>query len=162
MIENMAQFGEKGIDIKGICIHNTGNSKSAEENYEYMSRTKLGLGVHYFVDEDEIIQAMPLDWHVWHTGKGRDWGNMHCISIEICRSQSSLNIYKRAQDRAFSLVFMLLNWFSLEVKDIYFHNDFNQRTYCPHRILDLYGSKKNFLKEVQAYVQGYGRQQCEY
>lgn len=158
MIENMAQFGEKGIEIKGITIHNTGNDLSAKENYEWMAKTSTSQGTHYLVDESETIQCMPLDWHVWHTGKGRDFGSMNTLAIEICRSQSNLETYLKAQKRAFSLISQLMVWFNLSLNDLYFHNDFNNRTYCPHRILDLYGSKKNFIKEVQNELFSYGRQ----
>lgn len=146
MIPNKEQFGELGIDVKGICIHNTGNVLSARKNYEYMEKTKLNLGTHYFVDDKEIIQAMPTNWKVWHTGKGRDWGNLHCIAIEICKSQTK--DYLKAQERAIDLIEELMNEFNLTESDIYFHQDFNQQKYCPHKILDLYGNKKNFIKEV--------------
>ena len=147
MIENKEQFGEYGIEVKGITIHNTGNSKSAKENYEWMTKTKRTNATHFFVDEVETIQAMPLDWHVWHTGKGRDFGNMKTISIEICRSQSSLNTYLKAQSRAFLLIQELMRTYELGFNDIYFHIDFDPHFYCPHKILDLYGSKHRF-KEV--------------
>lgn len=146
MISNKEQFGEKGMDVLGICIHNTGNSLSARENYQYMENTKLNLGTHFFVDDKEVIQAMPTNWKVWHTGKGRDWGNMHCIAIEICQSQSPS--YLKAQERAIQLIKELMDEFNLTVNDIYFHQDFNNQKYCPHKILDLYGNKKTFIKEV--------------
>ena len=146
MIANLEQFGEYGLKVKGICIHNTGNSWSAKDNFEYMKSTKLNLGTHYFVDDEEIIQAMPLDWMVWHTGKGRDWGNKHCIAIEICKSQTA--DYLKCQEKAVELIKDLINKFNLTVDDLYFHQDFNNQTYCPHRILDTYKSKKNFKKEV--------------
>ena len=41
----------------------------------------------------------------------------------------------------------LLDKYNLTTKDIYFHNDFNTRTYCPHKILDYYGNKKNFIEK---------------
>lgn len=152
----MAQFGEKGIEIKGICIHNTGNALSAKENYEFMKETRLNLGTHYFVDEKEVIQAMPLDWHAWHTGKGRDFGNMHTIAIEVCRSQSNIEIYLKAQSRAFYLIHTLISWFDLSLDQIYFHHDFNNRTYCPHKILDLYGSKHTFKEVIKNEFQSHG------
>ena len=151
MISNMEQFGEKGIEIKGITIHNTGNDLSAKENYEWMAKTSTSQGTHYLVDESETIQCMPLDWHVWHTGKARDFGNMHTIAIEIC-SMRTIKDYYKAQERAFSLIKELLEKYDLTFDDVYFHNDFDPKKYCPNRILDIYKNKSNFRKEYESWL----------
>lgn len=144
MVKNKEQFGYKGLDVKGICVHNTGNEWTAGENYAYMESTKTSQGTHYFVDEHGTIQAMPLDWCVYHTGMGNDWACKHTIAIEICRSQSQIQTYTLAEERAVKLIKSLLKKYNLTPDDIYFHRDFNQRTYCPHRIFEQYGSKEEW------------------
>lgn len=141
MVENKEQFGYYGLDVKGICVHNTGNTLSAGENYALMCNTKTSQGTHFFIDEHNVVQAMPLDWCVYHTGMANDWACKHTIAIEICRSQSQLETYKLAEENAVKYIKGLMREYGLDTKDIYFHIDFNQRTYCPHRILQDDGSK---------------------
>lgn len=135
MIPNKEQFGHRGIKIRGICIHNTGNALSARENYEIMAASKDNRGCHFFVDENEVIQAMPLNYCVYHTGMGKDWACKHALAIEICRSQSSAELYAAAEAKAVEFVKGLMERYILTTDDLYFHIDFNPRTYCPHRIL---------------------------
>ena len=135
MIKNKEQFGYRGIKIRGICIHNTGNALSAAENYALMETSTGNEGCHFFIDEKEVIQAMPLNYCVYHTGMGRDWACKHALAIEICRSQSSAELYAAAEAKAVEFVKSLMERYSLTTEDLYFHIDFNPRTYCPHRIL---------------------------
>lgn len=129
--------------MKGITIHNTGNGLSARQLYNLIPHYLC----HFLVDESEIIQTLPLDQCAEHTGKGYDFGNMHTIAIEICRSTTDM--YEDAQRTAIKLIKSLMKENGFTAKDIYFHNDFNPNTYCPHRILQMYGNKQNFIKEVK-------------
>lgn len=141
------QYGVKRTEnIKGITIHNTGNDKSAEEHLNLMAASSQHFATHFFVDEKKTIQVMPLNWAVWHTGKGFDMGNMRTIAIEICRSTSDQETYLKAQARAIKLIRKLMEEHNISAKDIYFHNDFNN-TYCPHRLLDIYKTKENFIRK---------------
>lgn len=134
--------------VKGITIHNTGNGKSARELYEALAnRGQLNL-CHFLVDESEIIPTIPLDQNAEHTGKGYDYGNEYTIAIEICRSASDEATYLQAQNNAIVLVRQLMEEYGLTTDNLYFHIDFNNRTFCPHRILQIYGNKKNFIEEV--------------
>lgn len=144
MIENKGQFGFPGLEVKGITIHNTGNELSAAENYALMEHSSDSRGTHYFVDEFEVIQAMPLDWCVYHTGMAKDWACQHTIAIEICRSQSDLQTYLKAERKAVNLVKQLLRQYGLNKRAVYFHRDFNPKTYCPHRIFEEYTTKKDW------------------
>lgn len=146
MIQNKEQYGFQGLDVKGITIHNTGNESKAWELEEIMETTMMNNATHYFVDDTEVIQVMPLDWCVYHTGMAVDWACKHTIAIEICRSQSDIQTYLKAEQRAVNLIKELMTTYNLDTSKIYFHKDFNSRTYCPHRILDLYKTKKEFLR----------------
>lgn len=147
--EKWKQYGQplsKGW--KGITIHNTGNDKSAQEHEDIMAEGSDHLGAHFFADENEVIQVMPLNWMVWHTGKGNDFGNTRTIAVEICRSTSSEELYRQAQANAIKLINELMNQYGFTKDNVYFHMDFNTSMYCPHRILDLYKTKQNF-KEIE-------------
>lgn len=145
MIKNKEQFGFRGIKIRGICVHNTGNTLSAKENYELMENSKTNQGCHFFIDEKEVIQAMPLNYCVYHTGMGIDWACKHALAIEIARSQSSQLLYEQAEQKAVEYIKYLMDRYSLTTDQIYFHIDFNNRTYCPHRILDR-ETKKQWIE----------------
>lgn len=134
--------------VKGITIHNTGNVKSAEELYQELKESgRLNL-CHFLVDEKNTIQTFPIHEEASHTGKGYDFGNRFTIAIEICRSQSAWELYEQAQNNAVKLIKELMKEYSLSLEDIYFHHDFNIKTYCPHRILSEYGNKETFIREV--------------
>lgn len=134
--------------VKGITIHNTGNDKSAQEMYELLKESgKVNL-CHFLIDEKEIINTWSVETPASHTGKGFDNGNRFTLAIEICRSRADYELYEKAQKKAVKFIKKLLKEYKLTTRNIYFHNDFNKTTYCPHRILDDYGSKENFIKEV--------------
>ena len=141
------QYGfKRNNDIKGIVIHNTGSDLSARQVFNYMNKTKSSSGCHYLIDDKEIIEVMPLDYCVYHTGKGIDWSCKNTIAIEIVSNVDDTK-YLKGQDRAINLIKELMERYDLTTNDLYFHNDF-ANVYCPSDILRIYGNKKNFIKEV--------------
>lgn len=134
------------MEVKGITIHNTGSSLSARETYNIMLQNKNLNYCHFLIDENEVINTYPLDKNASHTGRGYDFGNRFTIAIEICRSRCDLDTYLKAQDRAIKKIKELMKEYNLTKDDIYFHNDFNT-VRCPHRILDLYDTKGDFINE---------------
>lgn len=141
------QFGLPNADIKGIVIHNTNNQLwSAERLEKWLSEEcKTSQGCHFLVDHKEVRQVMPLDWSVWNTGMGMDFGNTSCLAIEVCSNPNN-TLYLKGQDRAIELIWSLMKQFNLTKSDIYFHNDFQPNVNCPAQILKLFGSKQIFLK----------------
>lgn len=146
MVTNKEQFGFQGLKVRGITVHNTGNSLSARDNYESMQHSNDSGGCHFFADEREVVQAMPLEWSVYHTGMGKDWACKYTIAIEICRSQSDLQTYLTAEKKAVELIKQLMQEYKLTTSDIYFHNDFRSQTYCPHRIFVIDGNKETWIE----------------
>ena len=144
------QFGfpRNEEDIKGITIHETNNYEmNAEQLHEWInSECRTSQGCHYIVDDVKIIQVMPDDWAVYHTGKGMDWGNRYTISIEIVSSLSNQK-YQKAEDRAISLIYNLQKKYHIPNDMIFFHKDFNMKTYCPKTILDNYGTANDFVRK---------------
>lgn len=141
------------ITIKGITVHNTNNELSAKENLEIMQKLNAQgekVSVHFFVDSQEVIQATDLSLPTWHTGKGKDMGNMNTISIEICTKGDEEECDK-AENKAIDLIKELLREYKLSTEDIYFHRDFDNSFYCPCKILDRYklfeNPKKQWIKE---------------
>lgn len=133
------------MKAKGITIHNTGNDMSAKDNYDLLVKEKKTNLCHYLIDEKEVINVFPEDQEASHTGKGYDFGNRFTLAIEICRSQSDEDLYMKAQKRAIGFIKKLMKKYGFTNVDLYFHNDFNQQAYCPHRILEIYENKEEFI-----------------
>ena len=133
-------------DIKGITFHETGNVEwNAEDLFNYLNtECKTSQGCHYVCDSEQIVQCMPDNWAVYHTGKGYDWGNRYTIAIEICSSLSDEK-YQAAQDRAIALAKELMERYQITDDCIFFHNTFDERIYCPKTILDRYQNVKSFI-----------------
>lgn len=141
------QYGVLGLSPKGIIIHNTSSNLSAKELLKWLETDNIGSNAcHFLVDDLGVVKVMPVEYKLWTTGKGNDWAFENCIAIEIC---SNLNEekYLQAEKRAIALIKKLMKEYNLTTDDIYFHRDFNLRTYCPADILDRYGTKSNFIKE---------------
>lgn len=134
------------MQVKGITIHNTGNGLSAKGIYNILKNGKRTYLCHFLVDENEVIICTNEDEMSYHSGKGYDFGNLYTISIEICRSTSEEELYLKAQQKAIELIKSLMEKYNLTNRNIYFHNDFDSDANCPHRILRIYKSKKNFLE----------------
>ena len=133
-------------DIQGITLHETGNYEmDAQELCDWMNtECKTSQGTHFFVDDTQTVQAMPIDWAVYHTGKAKDWGNCYTVAIEICSSYSD-ETYLMAENRAIELIRDLHNLYAIPYDMVFFHHDFDERKHCPNRILDTYGTSKNFV-----------------
>lgn len=139
-------FPRDEADIKGITLHETNNYEmNAQELCDFLDNiNKSSQGCHYIVDANEIVQVMPDDWAVYHTGKAKDFGCRYTIAIEIC---SYLNdaLYKQAEDRAISLIYNLQKKYHISNDMIFFHQDFDERMFCPARILNEYKTARNFV-----------------
>jgi len=133
--------------IRGITIHNTNNAYSALENLQRMEQSAINFAAHVFIDENEVVEALPLTRGCFHTGKAFDRGNQETIAVEICRSTCSLALYLQAQKRALHWIKKTLAANNLDQRAVFFHQDFDERAYCPHRIFDIYGNKQNFIEK---------------
>lgn len=145
---NQYGFPREKKDIQGITIHETNNYEmDAQRLHDWLdNECKTSQGCHYIVDDVKIIQVMPDDWGVYHTGKGMDWGNRHTISVEIVSSLSNEK-YSKAEDRAISLIYSLQKKYHIPTDMIFFHNDFNRKSYCPKTIMSNYETSRNFVSK---------------
>lgn len=140
------QYGfKRDNEIKGIVIHNTGTDLSARQVFNYLNKEKSSRGCHYLIDDKEIIEVMPIEYCVYHTGKGIDWACKNTIAIEIVSNIDDTR-YLKGQARAINFIKELMEKYNLTINDLYFHNDF-ANVYCPSDILRIYGNKQNFLRK---------------
>lgn len=141
------QYGQDGLEATCITIHNTNNyGMSARELFTWLNeKNKSSQGCHYLVDHNEIIEVMPIIWCTYHTGKGYDYAFNHSIAIEICSNLNN-DLYLKGEAKAVELIKELMEQYGFTTKDLYFHQDWNNKAYCPASILNIYGNKKNFIK----------------
>ena len=148
--EKYEQYGfpRREQDILGITIHETGNDNmTAKELFDYLeNENKTSQGCHYIVDNNEVIEVMPNDWGVYHTGKAMDYGNRYTISIEVC-SNINNDKFNNGVDKAVELIKELMIEYAIPKDSIFFHIDFNQNSYCPKTLIRQYGSVKRFVIE---------------
>ena len=130
-----------------IVVHNTANDASAKNEVRYMQNNSSQTSFHYAVDDNEVIQALPLDRNSWNAGDGRNGkGNREGISIEICYSKSGGERFEKAERRAARLIADILDQKCWDISKVTKHQDYSKK-YCPHRTLDLGWNR--FLKMVE-------------
>ena len=133
-----------------ITIHNTAEPFSAfDERSRVANRRDVRTSFHFAVDECEVVQLLPLEFHGWHAGDGDGDGNMRSVGIEICRSVfrgENDRLYRRAEDNAALLASSLLRRFGLPISALRTHRDWSGK-YCPHRILEA-GNWDGFAARV--------------
>lgn len=139
----------------GITIHETDNNASARNEIAYMQRNTNEVSFHFAVDENEVVQGLPLDRNGWHAGDGGAGpGNRTTIAIEICRNHRTedLTNYYAARKNAEVLVGYLLDKYGWTDKDIYTHQDWSGKN-CPRVILrEVY--LPTFKKNAMAHKDG--------
>lgn len=132
----------------GICIHNTANDASAEQEVKYMINNNNATSYHVAVDEKHVIQAIPFNRNAFHAGDGANGeGNRKYIGIEICRSTGDLLTFKKCEDNCAKYVAHLLKQYGWTIKNVKRHKDFSGKN-CPHRTIDL--GWERFLDKIQA------------
>ena len=128
---------------KGITIHNTGNNMPTATALAHANwlvtveeAEKDYIGAHFFVDDSQIVQVLPINEVAWHAGDGQGRGNMTTIAIEICEVGNIL----QAEENALLLIGYLRQ--HLGKLPIYKHQDWTGK-YC-QRVLLSTGRWKSF------------------
>lgn len=119
-----------------ITAHNTGNDKKgadADMHTEYVDKTTSYVSWHFTIDDEKIIQELPITESAWHAGDGSEGtGNRTSIGTEICEHEGI--DWEKAKENAAKLFdFLMDNVPTIEA--IYPHQHWSGK-YCPHKILD--------------------------
>lgn len=147
----------------GICVHNTSNDASAENEIAYMTGNDLATSFHYAVDDKEVIQGIPDNRNAFHAGDGANGeGNRNYIGVEICYSKSGGERFIRAEKNAAVFIAGKLKEYGWDISAVRKHQDFSGK-YCPHRTLDM--GWQRFLdmieKELESEVEGLTREEVQ-
>ena len=141
-----------------IVVHNTANDATAQNEIKYMISNDNQVSFHIAVDNQEVIQGLPLDRNAWACGDGTNGsGNRKGIQVEICYSKSGGARFENAEKNAAKFIAQLLKERGWGVDKVKKHQDFSNK-YCPHRTLDkgwasFVNMVKDYLNELNNPVQ---------
>lgn len=121
-----------------ITIHETDNqSKGADANaHGRLQQNGYGSSWHYSVDDKRIVQSFEHSAQCWHSGMGRDNGNLNSIAIEIC--VNSDGNFKKAVENTVWLVKKIMLEENISLSNIVRHFDWSGKN-CPRNLIN--GSK---------------------
>lgn len=132
-----------------IVVHNTANDATAQNEVAYMIGNKNQVSFHYAVDDQEVVQGVPITRNTWHAGDGNGEGNRKGISIEICYSKSGGTRFDQAEKNAAHFIATLLRERGWGIEKVKKHQDFRNK-YCPHRTLDK--GWNGFIQMIKSYL----------
>ena len=140
--------------LVGITIHNTpkisvsGTTMSEQYTRATVNGNMGDVRVHFYVDESEAWQNLPLELAGWHAADGDGDGNMKTIAIECIMDGSGSATSKKAEDNCARLTAWLLDKYKLSDNAIYSHNHWYSKKYCPAYILPHW---EDFKKKCISY-----------
>ena len=138
----------KRTGLVGITVHNTdkisvsGTTMSEQYTRATVNGNMGDVRVHFYIDDVEAWQNLPLDQAGWHAADGGGDGNMKTIAIECIMDGSSSATSKKAEENCAKLVAYLLDKYKLSDSAIYSHNHWYSKKYCPAYILPHWESFK--------------------
>lgn len=147
--ENYSVKCPHSMTAEFIVVHNTANDATAQNEVAYMIGNKNQVSFHYAVDDQEVVQGIPINRNAWHAGDGNGEGNRKGISIEICYSKSGGTRFDQAEKNAAHFIATLLRERGWGIEKVKKHQDFRNK-YCPHRTLDK--GWNGFIQMIKSYL----------
>ena len=95
----------RALPLMGVTIHNTDaikvNGTTMAEQYTRATYNgNMGtVRVHFYVDDTEAWQNLPLDWQGWHAADGSGNGNARTIAIECIGDRQRPKIMRQGWRR---------------------------------------------------------------
>ena len=148
--ENYSVKCPHSMTAEFIVVHNTANDATAENEVAYMIRNKNQVSFHYTVDDQEVVQGIPITRNAWACGDGANGkGNRKGIQVEICYSKSGGTRFDQAEKNAAHFIATLLRERQWGIEKVKKHQDFSNK-YCPHRTLDK--GWNGFIQMIKSYL----------
>lgn len=99
----LARGGSKLKELRYFVAHETANnSADADAHYRYFQNIKIQASAHTFVDDNKILEIIPINekaWHVQYNNDKKTLGlgaaNDYAIGTELCRTGSFKDAYDR-------------------------------------------------------------------
>lgn len=130
------RWSRNGQNIDYIVLHYVGAVSTAKNNAEYLHRDKnLGWSAHFFTDEHDCYQSVPLSESAGHcgvdysNGKAPFWGkcrNKNSIGIEMCCKKTAAGewyIEPKTVDNTVELVKWLMAKYNIDIDHVVRHHD---------------------------------------
>lgn len=124
-----------------ITVHNTdrisvsGTTMSEQYTRATYNGNMGDVRVHFYVDHIEAWQNLPLELCGWHAADGDGDGNRTTIAIECIMDDSGSSESKKAEDNCAKLVAYLMDKYGMSDNDIFTHQHWYPKKYCPAYIL---------------------------
>ena len=148
--ENYSVKCPHSMTAEFIVVHNTANDATAENEVAYMISNKNQVSFHYAVDDQEVVQGIPITRNAWACGDGANGkGNRKGIQVEICYSKSGGTRFDQAEKNAAHFIATLLRERGWGIEKVKKHQDFRNK-YCPHRTLDK--GWNGFIQMIKSYL----------
>lgn len=145
-------------DVIGVTIHNTdwiSTASGTHPSEQYSRATVNGnmgdVRVHFYVDNIDAWQTLPLTLSGWHAADGDGPGNRKTIAVECIMSSNYNNTDQKSEDNAARLCAYLLDKYKLGIGHLYTHQHWYPAKYCPAYILPHYDK---FVAKVKSYLKG--------
>lgn len=162
-----ARSGLKLDKVRFLVAHETANnSADADAHQRYFNGINFSASAHTFIDDDKILEIIPLDEKAWHVQYqkpidnqmyGKD-ANDAAIGTELCRTGD----FKKAYDKYVWYHAYLCRKFGLNPKkDIVAHSTLDpQRRSDPESWLKPNGVTWNeFVNDVIAYYNDWNKEE---
>lgn len=130
------RWSRNGQSVEYIVLHYVGAVSTAKNNAEYLHRDKnLGWSAHFFTDEKDCYQSVPLSESAGHcgvdysNGKAPLWGkcrNKNSIGIEMCCKKTAAGewyIEPETVTRTVELVKWLMEKYNIDINHVVRHYD---------------------------------------
>ncbi len=130
--------------IRYIVIHNTANPDSTarnERDYLTNPNNASNTSFHIVVDENEIIEAIPVTELAFHAGTRE--GNEKGIGIEICETGNQ----QKTEENATRLIAYLMKTYNIPLERVITHKDCSGKE-CPRLILNHWGHFTESINET--------------
>ena len=131
-------FNRPGIEMDPWTFtwHETGNPNpgmDAERHMIWLHNGAPGAAskyvcVHFFIDENEAWQTLPLNEVGWHAGDSSGNGNFHSLSFEFC-IHSDGDFWKTWENLCELMAFLAFR-LQLDPHEVYQHNFWSGK-HCP-------------------------------
>ena len=156
-LANHKNFGGARNAVRFIVVHYTANKgDTAKNNADYFAREKVGASAHFFVDETEVWESVPVTECAWHCGaktyRHSECRNANSIGVEICMNDRAGKIRQGSIDHAAKLVRMLMKEYQIPPDRVLRHFDVTGKR-CPAPMVDnpdLWRAFKNKLTGIEA------------
>lgn len=143
--------------VIGVTIHNTDDLPGVYEDAEQYTRATYNgnmkdVRIHYYVDDVNAWQNLPLDLSGWHAADGSGDGNRKTIAIECIMTGKNTEADRQAEDNAARLAAALLHMHGLGVENLYTHTHWLNVKDGKTGSVDKLNTMRNKCKNCPLYI----------